>query len=47
MLSLSQISLMLSEFTHLIFTTIETHLLQWTQNLPQNTNILSKLTPVP
>ena len=46
-LTLSQISLILPEFTHFIFTTINTHLSIQTQYLPQNTQILSKSTPVP
>ena len=41
-LTLSQISLILLEFTHFIFTTINTHLSIPTQHLPQNTQILSK-----
>ena len=43
-LILSQISLILPEFTHFIFITINTHLSIRTQHLPQNTQILSKLT---
>ena len=43
-LTLSQISQILLEFTHFIFTTIYTHLLIRTQHLPQNTQIWSKST---
>ena len=46
-LILSQISLILSEFTHFIFIIINTHLSIQTQYLSQNTQILSKSTPIP
>ena len=34
---------MLPEFIHFIFTTIDTHLLLWTQHLSQNTQIFIKI----
>jgi hypothetical protein len=46
-LTLSQISLILPEFTHFIFITINTHLSIRTQQLSQNTQILSKSTLIP
>ena len=46
-LTLLQISQILQEFTHFIFTIINTHLSIRTQHLPQNTQILLKPTKVP
>ena len=43
-LTLSQILLILPEFTYFIFTTINTHLSIRTQHLSQNTQILLKST---
>ncbi len=37
---------MLQEFTHFIFTTVDTYLSLQTQIVPQNTHILSKSTLV-
>ena len=45
-LTLSRILLILPEFTHIIFTTINIYLSIRTQHLPQNTQILSKSTQV-
>jgi hypothetical protein len=45
-LTLSQILLILPKFTHFIFITINTHLSIRTRHLPQNIQILLKLTPV-
>jgi hypothetical protein len=40
-------SQILLEFTHFIFTIINTHLSIWTQHLSQNTQIVLKSTQVP